>query len=362
MSRVLPRISLLLATVALVLVVTELGFRAFWDGYYLKGDRVYMTPSATRGWANRPSTIAMYGEPEFHFEVSHNALGFRGPEIPAEKPAGKLRVLILGDSLTYGIGVTDDETFSARLAALEPRVEVVNTGVNGYGTAQELLVLRDQGLALQPDVVVVAFFWNDVGNNFNRTFPRFELKEGKLVWPEAMVIPADVATPAPKRRAWLRYSYLYRFVSDRLKMVSFRLKLLLHLPLETTDFVGDADRESAWQLTAALIREIRDEATSIGARTVVAMIPDQVQVEPDVRVVGLEPADYSMQERLRAICSALDVSVLDLLPPLREAFAKEGKPLYYAHDRHLRARGHEIVAGALRAELDALFPPGVASK
>ena len=356
----LARIALLLATVAVVLGAFELGLRAFWGGYYLKGDRTYVMPSATRGWANSPSTTAVYGEAEFRFDVNHNELGFRGPEVSPEKSPGKLRVLMLGDSFTYGIGVADSETFSARLEALDPRLEVLNSGVNGYGTAQELLLLRDQGLALHPDVVMVVFFWNDVGNNYARVFPRFSLSDDALAWPEPIAV--DATRPPPKRHAWLRHSYVYRFVSDRLKIVGYRLRLLLHLPLETADFVVEADREAAWQLTGALLREIRDQAASVGARTLVAMIPDQVQVEPDVSVLGLEPADYAVQERVRAICAALGIRFVDLFPALRAEYARAGEPLYYAKDRHLRARGHAIVAQALAAELDGLAPPGAAER
>jgi hypothetical protein len=267
---------------------------------------------------------------------------------------------MLGDSFTYGIGVADDETFSARLEALDPRLEVLNTGVNGYGTAQELLLLRDQGLALRPDVVVVVFFWNDLGNNYKQPFSRFVLKDGALVWPDPMAIDKQKLAAVPKRREWLRYSYLYRFASDRLKIVGFRLKLLLHIPLETTDFVADADREAAWQLTGALVREIRDQAATVGARTLVVVMPDQVQVETGAAVLGLAPADYQVQERMRALTEPLGIPFVDMIPALREAFARTGEPLYFAKDRHLRPPAHAIVARVLKGELDRLFPPGAA--
>lgn len=361
MTRVLARLGVLVATLALVGIGCELGLRAFWGGFYLKGDRTYVEPNATRGWSNRPSTTAVYGEAEFHFDVNHNALGFRGPEVAPEKEPGKLRVLVLGDSFTYGIGVADGETFSARLEALDPRYEVLNTGVNGYGTAQELLLLRDQGLALRPDVVVVVFFWNDVGNNYVRAFPRFRLSDGALIWPEPMAIENE-QPEAPKRRGWLRHSYLYRFVSDRLKIVGYRLKLLFGVPLETPDFVEGTEREAAWQLTGALLREIRDQAARVGARTLVVAMPDQVQVETDVTVLGLEPLEYEVQERLRAICEPLGIPFLDLIPPLRGAHARAGEPLYYPKDRHLRAPGHEIVARALAVALAGWLPPGALPK
>jgi lysophospholipase L1-like esterase len=359
-TRILARVAVLALTIALVAVGFELGLRAFWGGFYLKGDHAYVEPSATRGWANKPSTTAVYGEAEFHFDVNHNALGFRGPEVEPEKTPGRLRVLVLGDSFTYGIGVADDESFSARLAALDPRFEVLNTGVNGYGTAQELLLLRDQGLALRPDVVVVMFFWNDVGNNYVRKFPRFALQDGALIWPEPMIV--EKKSSAPKRRAWLRHSYAYRFVSDRLKIVGYRLKLLFGIPLETTDFVRGTDREAAWQLTGALLREIRDQAATVDARMLLVVMPDQVQIETGVTVLGLVPEQYQVQERVRAISEPLGIPFVDLIPALREEFARTGEPLYYPKDRHIKAPGHAVVARALQAELEKLFPEPVPPK
>jgi hypothetical protein len=200
-------------------------------------------------------------------------------------------------------------------------------------------------------VVVLVFFWNDLGNNYVRTFPRFRLSDGALVWPEPMVIEKRQAE-RPKRRGWLRYSYLYRFVSDRLKIVGYRLKLLLGIPLEAADFVEDDEREAAWQLTGALVREIRDQAASIGAKLPVVAMPDQVQWSRD-------GARQPLTTRYRSDCArsaTAGIPLLDLVPALRHEHARAGEALYYAKDRHLRARGHEIVAVALKVELDRLAP------
>jgi lysophospholipase L1-like esterase len=346
----LLRLGVVLGTLFVCALLLEVGLRAFWTGFYLKEEKSYVVPDAARGWKNKPSTTAVYGEAEFRIEVGHNALGYRGREIAREKPPGVRRVLLLGDSFAYGIGVADDETFAARLERLLPGVEVINTGVNGYGTAQELLLLRDEGVALAPDLVVLVFFWNDVGNSYNRAFPRFRLEGERLVWPEPMAV--SPAAPSSERRRWLRHSYAYRFVSDRLKLAGFALKVALGLPVETTDFVDPADREAAWRLEAALLREMRDLAARAGARFAILPIPDQVQVEPDASVVGLDPADYDVLGRLQEIASQLGVPVIDLAPALRAEAARGGERLYYPKDRHLNARAHEVVAQALQGALE----------
>lgn len=93
-----------------------------------------------------------------------NSLGLRGPE-----PRGDAarRVLAIGDSSTMGWRVAEAEAYPAVLEALlnarpdAPRVEVLNAGVAGYTSHQGLIFLRDRGMALEPDLLLIAFGWND---------------------------------------------------------------------------------------------------------------------------------------------------------------------------------------------------------
>lgn len=98
----------------------------------------------------------------------HNALGFRGRDIGPEKPPGALRVVCMGESSTYCTGITDDDaTYPARLqaalaAALPDRaVEVVNAGVGGYTSAENVLRCLFDVVPLQPDLVVYYYTHND---------------------------------------------------------------------------------------------------------------------------------------------------------------------------------------------------------
>jgi lysophospholipase L1-like esterase len=347
---ILANLALVLASVLLALGALELGLRLVWQGYYLKTPKGYAAHDPIRGWRNLPGATVDYGEPEFSTVVVHDSHGFRGPEVPLAKPPGKFRILVLGDSFTYGVGVENDETFSARLGQLDPRLEVINAGVIGYGTSQELVLLQEQGLPLRPDLVLVAFFWNDVANSYVRGLPPFAVENGALRYP-----PADARVPErprrPDSRRLLRHSYAYRFLSDRLKMLSFQAKLALELPIEDDDRLAGHDPEAAWQLTALLLSEIQRSAQAAGASTLVALIPDQVQVQPDLSVTGLRPENYEIQDRMRALAAAHDIAVLDLLPGMRDAYQSDGVPLYYRVDRHFNARGHQLAAKILLEEL-----------
>jgi lysophospholipase L1-like esterase len=83
------------------------------------------------------------------------------------KPAGVYRILLLGDSHTFGWALAYEDGWGARLerelSGKGGRVEVINTGVPGYNTGQEAAWLRAHGLSYQPDCVLVLFCGNDLG-------------------------------------------------------------------------------------------------------------------------------------------------------------------------------------------------------
>ena len=99
--------------------------------------------------------------------VRTNADGFRGPEISSAPLPNAVRIVGLGDSVMFGWGVEDNDTYLAQLNRILterfPAVhwECINTGVPGYNTAMEIETLKVKALALRPDIVVLGYVWND---------------------------------------------------------------------------------------------------------------------------------------------------------------------------------------------------------
>lgn len=157
-------------------------------------DAAYVWPDGTL--RHLPSFRYTYTRAGFSNEVRYNALGLRGPDPAPVKTPGTLRLAVLGDSFVEGKQVGEKEVFTAvleRLAAAEGRrLEVINAGVGGYGTADELLLWERAVAALRADLVLAAFFPNDVRNNVERTW--FDLREGRVV---------QVAEPPRPRVRWL---------------------------------------------------------------------------------------------------------------------------------------------------------------
>jgi hypothetical protein len=105
----------------------------------------------------------------FTFRYSNNSLGWRGRREYRETKPTDYRVLFLGDSFTYGIGVDDDQTFAAQveqdLRADRLSVEVLNAGCPGKGTDYALKCFQTLGRKFHPDLTVLGFFCNDFQDN-----------------------------------------------------------------------------------------------------------------------------------------------------------------------------------------------------
>lgn len=132
----------------------------------------------------RPNTEFFHESVDGRWKFTTNAQGFRDTEDYArEKPKGVLRVIALGDSHTEGFEVRQDRTYpeiiEQSLKKHGLKAQVLNTGISGFSTAEELAFLENDGLKYAPDVVVVGFFANDFEDNVKAGL--FGLESGALV-------------------------------------------------------------------------------------------------------------------------------------------------------------------------------------
>ncbi len=165
-SSLLQRLALGAGSFVVVLLLAEWVCRVrlgkfaqaqFDDQLNMRTDFYQLVDGSVRGFEIRP-----------HATEEINSLGMRMREIRVEKPAGAYRVIVLGDSIAYGIGVKPEETMSSVLETLlrqrypDRTIEVLNAGVISYNTEQEWDWLVHRGMPLAPDAVVVAHCPNDV--------------------------------------------------------------------------------------------------------------------------------------------------------------------------------------------------------
>jgi hypothetical protein len=99
--------------------------------------------------------------------VSINDAGFRGDPVERQKRPGDYRIVGIGDSVMFGYGVKNDETYlnvlnqTMRSASAQHHWQVVNTAVPGYNSVMELEVLKEKGLSYEPDIVIVGYTWEN---------------------------------------------------------------------------------------------------------------------------------------------------------------------------------------------------------
>ena len=231
----------------------------------------------TRGWALRPN---LRDVPGFGGKtLSSNSHGLRGErEYALDKPAGISRIVVLGDSFTFGEDVGDDEAWPRRLEELMPGTEVLNLGVHGYGHDQMLLYLREEGLKYHPDVVVVGFLPDDMERNVvafrDYAKPRFVLEGGQLALKNVPVpSPDDVLAREPYRPKFL----------DLLSMLRGDLR-----------HRSGRDQEAMREITFPLLDEMNATITAAGARAAFAYLPVYGEIDKaDRGMTGRERLFFS---------------------------------------------------------------------
>jgi hypothetical protein len=170
----------------------------------------------------RPNTTFHHTSADGRWTFATNSQGYRDTrEWNYARTPGVRRVLVLGDSHTQGFECRQDHTYSAvlekRLRAMGQPTEVYNCGVSGFGTAEELALLENEGLKYKPDAVVVGWFANDLNDNVNAGL--FAVREGKLIEEKHEHLPGVRVLNALNKCAVMRWlsedSYFYSLLFNR---------------------------------------------------------------------------------------------------------------------------------------------------
>lgn len=271
-----------------------------------------------------------------HKPVHINSLGTRGPEFQPAKPEGVVRILSVGDSKTFGWGLTEAETYSARLQVLlqervgkERRIEVINAGVNAWSYPQIKLFLREYGYAWQPDFVLLADanLWTQFSEDSDPAFVGKMLSRVRL-------------------KNLLRRSGIYHFLIE-VQLANFYQKYrtkFIPIDPKQDQLFKEAQKSDPDAFFKKAIEEICVGSVAAKAKPVVMFIPILTELE--------QGATNSVQRGKREICGRLGVPFVDFGEDIRLPGAGE---LYLDADPvHLNARGNELVARRLADVFTAL--------
>lgn len=242
--------------------------------------RFVMNPGYGVRW-NQPHVDTRHYSPgEYDVRVTTNSVGMRGPrEYAIDAPPGTRRIVLLGDSFTFGFGVEDPEVVSAVLEDLlnargdASRWEVINLGVSGFGQAEELVTWENRGRQYHPQMVVVLYFENDIGNNavaqLYADHPDGTVSRTGSEYLPGVRLQEKLYAIAPIRFLF-EHSQAWNLIRNRLSQL-VQNSMLKQQGLQTFD---DATPTGVG-LTRALLGQLAREIEADGAQPVFLVIPNQ---------------------------------------------------------------------------------------
>ncbi len=299
------------------------------------------------GWTMRP------GQATYTIDrpVRTNSLGFRAPEFDPHRSGRGLRVLCLGDSNTFGNGVSQDDTYPAQLQILLASrlaggaAEAINAGIGGYGMAQEVDLLTRMAPLLAPDVVTIGFYLNDLGDAVRGSS-------------EILDETGEVKRRGLKRLTPYRLIYLLKR-SRLITLVYWRYRLLrsgserdpLHQVL-----LGRTPPalEESWRRIEATLSRARDFARARGFRLIVFPVPTGQEFLED------RPGEQ-YRSRFIGLAEWLGIEHFDPTPRMKE-LGGAFDSYFITWDGHINARTHRLIAESLCDLLAPAIPEARASR
>ncbi len=359
------RLKIFFVSLLFVILIFEMmvrGFKLFPNYGYPDG--MYVADSLL-GYRLQANFSGKFIGPEFQTAIKTNSVGLEDVEF-GKKEIGEYRILALGDSFTWGAyGVRPQENFlkvlEKELNAKYPQhlIRVINSGVPGYGTAQELLYLKSRGIELLPDMIIVNFC---VENDFfeNAAIRKLGVNaRGQLT----------LNSVGSWRATLLEYSHAYRFIDRGMGSLVARLapeKFIFNQqpwPAAKELFTHSEDPhfEQAKTETLKALEDLRRFCEDSKISLVIVLIPSKYQVDRHLQKIFITKAkldktnvDFTKPQRIISAW-AFDhhVVVIDLLPGLKEK--NKNNDFYWPLNAHFNTAGNQHVGQILFKELNTLI-------
>ncbi|MEO8677449.1 MAG: SGNH/GDSL hydrolase family protein [Vicinamibacterales bacterium] len=378
------RLWLVAGSLVLALAMTEVGLRLAARWLFIDN---FIAPDPVLGWVIRPG-FGGWVTDENNLWVQINSEGFRDRERSIAPPPHTLRVAVMGDSFIHGYFVPLEQTYSSFLeqglapcaARSDRQVEVLNFGVLGYGTTQELLTYRYRASRYSPNIVVLAVFTqNDIYDNHaalsTEPAPRYVFQGDELVLDNSFRTQLPAPSKWPLRRRLFEYLTTHSRTIWLLNSTNGRIHEYLDgREGERTIDVGpevldtaiyrppvDSEMREAWKVTEALLLKFSEEVRANGAEFWIVTLSNTIQIDPDLAKrrafqdrLGVDSLFYP-DRRIAALAKAHGIPVVSLAEPLSEYTAAHGTYLNGGKTREVPfGEGHwNEVGNRIGADLTA---------
>lgn len=339
-------LSLIIVSILVFLLISELALMIFVPHLkptgHMKG--IFFEYDSTLGWKGVPNAAGVFSTEAFTMNITLNSKGLRdNKDYSYNKPENVTRIIVLGDSFTWGEGVNNSQICTEFLENKQDKVEVINTGHVGYGTAQELLLLKNEGVKYSPDLIILLFHGSDLINNVATTtgyYPRpvFAIDENNNI--SLTNVPLPEISLFNKIKAYLTYhSHLSYFVYERLQKSKSIQNIFAPMGLLQKRYAPDNEKEIQynWRLEYALLNEINNISNN---KLIIVAISDE-------------------GNKLSEFCDENEIYFLNLQPEFEKQSLK-GKQLIIPIDLHWNEDGHRLATELIYNKLieEELVPIG----
>ena len=330
----------------------------------------FYTVDSERGYALRPGADGRWTR-EGNGQVRVNSAGFRAPEVSLHPPEGVLRVAVLGDSFTEALQVDEQATWVYQLqsrlngashckllSASAGQVQLLNFGVGGYGTGQELLTWRHLAIRYRPDLVILAIYpGNDITDNeptAKSDRPVFRLgSDGELKldnsFRQQTATRWRLSLPGQLLESLINRSRLLQLLNEAKNRLAAQRTSPRSMPPTAPPPPPQASEE-AWAITDALISQLNQEVRAQGAKLLVVSTSSPEQVWPRPHQRPSRP--FAQEQRLAALLAARRIPYLALGPILQRQADEQGLTLHgfagqAPGEGHWNPTGHRLAAAAI---------------
>ncbi len=307
------------------------------------------------GWKLSRDWFGRHRHYDYDVSYSTDIRGLRRDPWRKEPDEQRRRVLVIGDSFTFGLGVEDHETFTSRLNIEQNKREFVNAGVPGYAPDQQMLWVERISPLVNPDqILFVIYLGNDL-IDIGLPFP-VQADYGKpfvTIEDNGNLVLRNVPVPRTAKPDDLKGQTLASYILDEIPASWFEQMQIGRMVAEAGFFRGGNEDDLQLQLSkrmgpsVELFSRVLDEIVQgINLPIKLVLLPGSSVAQKKASL----SAQYQLmlRDQLLVMAQKKHLPLLDLSPELMAASGK----LYYPHDGHLTAAGHQVVAGFLSGHFE----------
>lgn len=294
-------------------------------------------PDETKGYKYKPGFTGYFpNSPYDKIYIEINSKGLRDREHDYKKSPGVIRILGLGDSITFGAGVSFEDTYlrqlERKLAGAGFSTEIIKAGVNSYEFDQEYTYFAEEGYKYDSDVVVLGLFLNDIREITFEEVRKQKLDTENLLKDEGAGISRQ--DRSREKMTWKDGVVRICRVCEILRSArrnSYNLRYFQEGVME--------EWTKNWPGFEKKLVGFADELEKSGAKLIIIVFPQTEQFRHSYNLTKMP------QERLQKMGEEYGIEVVDLLPYLD---APNFREIYLAGDSiHFNKNGHNIISDVL---------------